>query len=396
MASRREAVKSVAVLAAVLLLLDVGLAQVGKVLVDTWELRAPERTYRIPSELYHHDLAKEADVRATWGGIRYPYLTNSLGFRDAAARRVPLRSGAPRLLLIGDSFTEGVGVAFPKTFAGIVAERLAGKGVEVLNAAVTSYSPAIYYRKTKYLIEELGLELDALVVCLDVSDIEDEARRYRLDSRENVVGIEREQPPSTLGRLKGLIKHNSLLVNLGSRLKAALAYRLQQDDRKALGVDAQEAAWALDEEAFAAVGRDGLGRARENMDRLLDLVRRHRVEMALVVYPWPDQILRRDLDSPQVTFWRSWAEENGVPFLDLFPVFISRGDPRLTIRKYFIPFDFHWNERGHRLVAEALLEGPVSRMPASPALSGASAYVPGIPAPRAHARWAGRTLERNP
>ena len=35
----------------------------------------------------------------------------------------------------------------------------AGQGVEVLNAAVISYAPAIYYSKIRYLVEEVGLEI---------------------------------------------------------------------------------------------------------------------------------------------------------------------------------------------------------------------------------------------
>lgn len=90
-------------------------------------------------------------------------------------QRPRLTSPQRRVLLIGDSFTEGVGFEFSETFAGIAAESFAGRGVEVFNAAVVSYSPAIYYSKVRYLIEEVGLDLDAVVVFIDISDIADEA-----------------------------------------------------------------------------------------------------------------------------------------------------------------------------------------------------------------------------
>jgi len=45
---------------------------------------------------------------------------------------------------------------------------------EILNAAAVSYSPRIYYLKTKYLIEEKGLVFDELYVFIDISDIQNE------------------------------------------------------------------------------------------------------------------------------------------------------------------------------------------------------------------------------
>ena len=89
--------------------------------------------------------------------------------------------------MIGDSFTEGVGIEFKNTFAGILQQRLAQNDIEVLNAAVSSYSPIIYFRKTQYLLETAGLEFEHLIVFIDLSDMEDEAKGYKFDQQGNVV-----------------------------------------------------------------------------------------------------------------------------------------------------------------------------------------------------------------
>ena len=52
--------------------------------------------------------------------------------------------------------------------------------------------------------------------------------------------------------------------------------------------------------------------------------------------------------------WRVWAAEKGVGFLNLFSLFQSLGAPRDVLASYFIPFDDHWNENGHEVVAKAL------------------------------------------
>ena len=76
--------------------------------------------------------------------------------------------------MMGDSFTEGVGYDFEKTFVGIVDKALSTKGMEVLNAGVIGYFPAIYFKKTEYLLETLKLKFNHMVLFLDISDIADE------------------------------------------------------------------------------------------------------------------------------------------------------------------------------------------------------------------------------
>src|SRR5688500_622962 len=78
--------------AAVFVVTDFGTAQVLKRVYLPWyphkaakarekENAAIEREYRVPSNVYHHDLAKQRAVTGAWGNVRYPVRTNSLGFR---------------------------------------------------------------------------------------------------------------------------------------------------------------------------------------------------------------------------------------------------------------------------------------------------------------------------
>ena len=45
--------------------------------------------------------------------------------------------------------------------------------IDILNAAALSYSPKLYYLKTKYLLETIGLTFDELFIFLDIYDIQD-------------------------------------------------------------------------------------------------------------------------------------------------------------------------------------------------------------------------------
>jgi hypothetical protein len=69
----------------------------------------PPESYRLRHPVYHHGLEPMVSNRPTeWGRLSYEVSTNSLGMRNREARVVPLRSERPRILLLGDSLTEGV------------------------------------------------------------------------------------------------------------------------------------------------------------------------------------------------------------------------------------------------------------------------------------------------
>lgn len=315
--------------------------------------------FRVKSALYHHGFEPLASAdKERWGVWVSSYRINSLGFRDRTTRQVPLLSERPRILIIGDSFTEGIGVPYEKTFVGLVEDALTPQGVEVFGAGVASFSPIMYYRRVRHLLEEVGLRFDALVVYLDIGDIEDEVT-YKLDASDNVISRpERRVKELSADRryeargfeglqgLKRLLDRNSLL---GSSVFGLVeSWSRNRWHRAGL--------WTVDDSFFEAYGREGLQRARENMDRLLAVCHRHGVRMTLAVYPWPDQIWLGDRESKQVVYWRQWAEEKSVGFIDTFPRFVDPGRSREIVENEFIKGDIHWNAAGHKAIAQVFIE----------------------------------------
>src|SRR6516164_3936524 len=106
------------------------------------------RSPRISNPVYDHGLVADFNGYDIWKELPYRLITNNLGFKSASVREVPLKSNSRRTLLMGDSFTEAVGIDFEDSFAGLLFR--AGQGqaekVEFLNAGVSSYSPSIYYK----------------------------------------------------------------------------------------------------------------------------------------------------------------------------------------------------------------------------------------------------------
>lgn len=304
--------------------------------------------------VYHHDLrpSKTTTDLAMWGRRNYALHTNSLGFKDASARDIPLQRDGKRIVLIGDSFTEGVGVEFPLTFAGLLSRRWRDLDIEVLNAGVVTYSPAIYWKKCQYLIEKVGLRFDRLVVCLDVSDIYDDANYYEVVADRVVRRVEGFDET-----VKQFIHSNTIVIN-GLRDLVRVARSGPPGPQQVL--DIPRSAWTRDEHLWESYGRRGIECADRHLDHLFKLLRTHRIAMTLVVYPWPDQILHRERECVQVTHWREWCAKRGVDFIDAFPTFLDAGPAKQVLKDYFIPGDVHWNERGHKLMA-GLLEASLRK-----------------------------------
>src|SRR5579871_6639018 len=61
---------------------------------------------------FDHTFVPNFSGHRKWGPIRYYFATDSLGFADRSRRVVPLQTSAYRVLFLGDSFTEGVGVVY--------------------------------------------------------------------------------------------------------------------------------------------------------------------------------------------------------------------------------------------------------------------------------------------
>jgi hypothetical protein len=312
-----------------------------------------ESRYRTPNPRYHHDLKPNMSTdSAMWGPIRYPVTTNSLGFKDSRVRDVPLVDSLYRILFIGDSFTEGDGIPFDSTFVGVIQDRIRDRGGEALNAGVVSYSPIIYWKKVEDLLVRRGLQVNAVAVFLDISDIQDEALVYQLDANGNVA----DKPLA-----KGWWWARNSMFFRGVR-RAALTLSPRDPFFGCGGTEFGDltcrAAWTTSPAIMRAWGTDGLAIADTHMTRLAALLRARHVPLTIVVYPWPQQLTANDRSSIQVRYWQAWAQREGARFIELFDPFFAKVDAHglpAVIDQYFISGDVHWNARGHAFVASEFL-----------------------------------------
>ena len=94
------------------------------------------------------------------------YRINARGYRGA---EIPAKqAGRPRLLVLGDSVTEGHGCAEAESYPSLLQQRLADAGWEVINAGVQGASP-LYYAAN--LPRYLALQPDAVLLTIFENDV---------------------------------------------------------------------------------------------------------------------------------------------------------------------------------------------------------------------------------
>ena len=326
-------------------------------------------SFRCSSPYYHHDFLPNQNSETTWGNRQYRIYTNSIGFRDRAIRDIPLESKQKRLLLIGDSFIEGMGVTYESSVAGILGDSLNSDATEVLNAAAVSYSPKLYFLKTRYLLEQKHLAFNELFVFIDISDPHDEIiYKYWEPTSGNpfasglraVDGFFQTHSffYSYFAARKRLNRQNSISNVFPAEGSADSQFWVQDLKEYLRRADPEKDRflWPNKKSALDEWGREGLSLCAKYVAELQELCVRHGVRLTIVVYPSPYQLTGSNLTGVPVTFWQSFAKEHRIGFLNLFPAFIGSQPPEVVYATYFIKGDIHWNEAGNRLVAESVLE----------------------------------------
>jgi hypothetical protein len=315
-----------------------------------------------------------------------PSSTNSLGLRDREYAS-PKPSATFRILMLGDSYTEGGGLQLEQTVAKRVETALGARGCgayEVVNAGTASYSPILEYLR----LERLGpvLQPDLVVLNFDMTDVHDDVVRTAtavLDPRGLPLAVPSDPiretamllppPPRWLGPLGQALSHLALYQ----------AFRKSRASRWLLGPV------KMTPEALAAYGligdvtRDPLAITRDGdfpglvrgwalTERYLlgvrDLARAQRAAFVLVVYPHPHQVGadespegRRQLGigpgffASERPFQRLEAlgRRESFPVLNLVSLFRARRAEGPLFR----PTDVHHTPAGAAVFSEGLVAG---------------------------------------
>ncbi len=341
--------------------------------------------FRVKHPYYHHGMIPNADQYAAWGDHLYKIKTNSLGLIDSANYKVDPTTDNKRILVIGDSHSEGVGVEFRNTFTGILQKKLKPYNIEILNAAAVSYSPKIHFLKVDHLLTNDKLEVDEVWAFVDISDL------------QNEIAYEGFQPEKTNVfsnlsiKLKNFLKNRSFtyytlhMIDENKRIASFMSKMTQFDPRIVTNLEKNTVEiyedffrdfdnddllrspqfhgvgeWYYDS-TMIDLANKGLELGQKNLAMLDSLCDANNISLKVSVHPWHSQIRKQDTSDYYVKTWKSFCEKHDIEFINLFPLFINGENPYIVIEKYYIPGDNHWNEAGHERVAEYLFQNMVKK-----------------------------------
>ncbi len=304
-----------------------------------------------------------------WGRERYQLNINSQGFRDETVREVPPTDPRPRILMLGDSFTESMG-PWNTSYVG----RLAAKfpQYEILNGGVGGYSPSNYLSTARIALRS-GLQFDEALVFIDISDVQDEAGLvHDIDMAGSIVLAKHQYHyRSSYSKLRLFVSKYFVLTNYVwetvERIFVGHGYYHLDHGFNGNVFDLERSGWTYRkvvedqpfELGFAPLGVEGgIAKEKHKMDQLYEDLAKRGIPISVVVYPWPAQLIYDKVDSREVQIWRDWCEGKCKRFVTVFPEFFAirdqcpKSQPGCWYLNNWTFGDIHLNANGNAVVAE--------------------------------------------
>lgn len=365
----RELLKG-SLLTLVSVLVCVGLLEIVVRIIEPKEVM--RYFYSQDDPVLHHKFKPNATGRYKTVEFDTDYSINSFGLRDkefAAAKP----ANTFRILMLGDSFTEGDGVFSHETFSRKLEERLQAMGgprkYEVINAGVGSYSPLLEY----LYLKNHGLQFspDLVILNFDLSDLYDDlsyTALARFDEKGIPLGVSPSGEPEgllkgPLATFKDWFKNNLRLYNfIRIRITPQLEMAKRQGD---FNGDIRLDKYALLRETYVDNDSNWMPTQRYLL-LIRDLLKDNGIEFRMTVYPYGLQIHPKEWKSgreywqfKQDTVYSTWPQEkleqwataNGITTINMCPDFRELSK---AVFPLYLDNNGHWVAAGHQLVADVL------------------------------------------
>jgi len=311
-----------------------------------------------------------AVIRHTKGCFDVTYRTNSHGARDAERA---LRSEAARVVVLGDSMTEGFGVDEMQRFTNLLESNT---GIEHLNfGTAADFGTVQYYLLYKALASKFSHSAVLIGMLPDNdfwdNDFEFGKTVYHNRYRPYLVG---EYPNYRLMYYQNSIEQSTFrdrnrLLGFGQRFltEFTYAYNAAAYFKQLIAVRSNPAlakyhAFFKGSSAsgdglqpysgFYDYRKDQLDLVKYTFQQIKKLAGERQVIIGLL--PTTADFKRYDPANPATplsTELAKFAEANGMALVDLLPDMYRNAKNR---NEYILPCDQHWNANGHAIAAQVL------------------------------------------
>jgi hypothetical protein len=291
--------------------------------------------------------------------IRTLKRTNNYGYHHYAD--YDPRDRSPLLMVIGDSFVEAQAIDKGKTSAELLHAQVQGKGraysIGVSGAPLSQYLVFAQYASRTF-------RPDALAIVIIGNDFDESLLKYKTEPRFHY--FEERDGKLALKRVDYELSGTKKILRQSAFLRY-LMYNLQAEHRLPALVG------RAGPRTYAELPRAGLETRVRDSERAVDyfferLPEMSGLEPAAVAFvldavrPWiySEAGLKEAEHGYHARLRRYFAAQAralGYEVIDMQPVFIARH--RADGARFEFPTDSHWNELGHRMVAEALAQSSV-------------------------------------
>ncbi len=260
----------------------------------------------------------------------YEVTTNSLGIRDVE-HTIIKPAGAKRLLVLGDSFTEGVGVPFDSTWHQRMAWYLQTDGInqqwEIVVGAVSGCDPFYSYEMLRR--QFFAYQPDVVIQVYNHTDINDYALRGGLERFIN-DSVTQWRPVNQV--LHTAFKWSHLMRFL---VKEVLQYN-----------DYYQSAGEYDRLQMEAIPK-----YKELFAKIDSLSQAVGAEALFIFQPMGYE-LQQGYYEPHADSLMEYMEVNGLHYVRLMDILPS--EMKYNMKGYFWPIDGHMNDRGYNAWGEAM------------------------------------------
>ena len=326
-----------------------------------------ERILRIENTIFHNTFAPSIDIQLKWGSKNYRTCTDPSGFKSKCINLNNMRTHFD-VAFIGDSFTEAIGMPYEKSFVGIFDQ--SNPTLKVANFAVSSYSPSIYLRKIKWLLEN-DYYFKHLYVFVDISDYEEENVTYINDIYGNV--IPKNSHKLLPQNLKIFIRENFYLsIFLYEQLRFKLLGSLPSNfidegfsvlNKKNSTLPTTVLSSIDNNSATTVYSQDNkyIEKAITKMIKLHELLNSSGINLSIAIYPTGHQLKKSETNKiifdTHRKIWNEFCKNRCKNFIDIFPTFsklIKNHGIKKIHEKYFLIGDKHFNFIGNKVVFDVI------------------------------------------
>ena len=341
----------------------------GNKLLDFFNLNKDE-SFRISNEYYNHGFKENyATENAYWGPHKYKFCSNNFGLRSDCNNEYKLKYDTA---FIGDSQTEGVGLDFNETFAGIYSTQ---KDVNILNFGIIQSSPTIYLKRLNFFLEK-NIKFNELFILLDLSDLHDEIK-YNKDLFKNDIDNKCSKLKNNIlsndykvsnykNTYKNFLKNNLKITYLISNLiwwnlnfkKYFGSYSFDYLEK-----NFYRTAWTYNDNISHYGGAKCMEymivSLKNKVDQIYKLLKINNIDLSIIVAPWPGSLIHDNVNSRHVKLWRKFCESRCKKFVNLYPYFFDYAEKNgkiNTINKFFFKYDVHYNNLANKIIADHLIK----------------------------------------